>query len=445
QALLALTLVFAFIPFFARRLASRDMGAQMYVTTRQVESAKTAARIYVQENAASLPYEVTILSGNKFSDVLEPYGLPLGFVPRTALGQDISLIINKNSEEIFATIRLSGGNLSGIQRAELARRIGFYAVYDSGDPNGNIDVGVRLMDMYSDVVRRNEKNSENSVFLTDLDMGGFTLDNVSDAFTRNAVFDTGEVVTLSVNGTEMGRKDKNNIVNLNADKTVFQNKNGETALSIARGELKVGTLVAKTVSKFGDAGAVTVGDAGVDTFDMSEGRTGFNGPDKWIVNGDVVTSRISFSVERLDINSFLNATRGQDVYVDSETLSYSSASGIDTRNIYSSNITLRDQTSGGLMHGASGATVLDIRPAGTSILPDVLIDEINNGSFSIIENPTKDNGKTVTCKSIIEKLGYTYNQKSLSQQIVCQYVFWQRLERRIDVKQCLINGGSNCD
>ena len=32
QALLSLTLVFAFIPFFARRLATRDMGAQMYTT-----------------------------------------------------------------------------------------------------------------------------------------------------------------------------------------------------------------------------------------------------------------------------------------------------------------------------------------------------------------------------------------------------------------------------
>ena len=56
-----------------------------------------------------------------------------------------------------------------------------------------------------------------------------------------------------------------------------------------------------------------------------------------------------------------------------------------------------------------------------------------------------DNGETVTCQSVITGLGYTYNQKSLSQNIICQYVFWQRLENRIDIKQCLINGGGNCE
>ena len=445
QALLALTLVFAFMPFFANRLAMRDLNAQMYSTTRQVDVAKTAARIYVQENAASLPYDVTVISGNKFSDTLESYGLPLGFVPRTALGQDISLIITKHPDEIFATLRLSGGDLSGVQRAELARRIGFYAVYDSDNPDGVIDVGVQLSDMYSDVVRRNENNSDNSGFLTDLDMGGFTFDNVTDIFARNGVFDTGEIVTLNVNGTEAGRKEKNNIVSINAGKTVFQNKYGETALSIARGELSVDTLVAKTISKFGDGGALTVLDASVDNFDMSEGRIGFEGPDKWTVNGDVVTSRISFSVDRLDVSSFINVTRGQDVFIDSETLAYSSASGIDTKYIYSSNITLRDQTSAGIMRGMSGATVLDIRPAGTSLLPDVSVSDIDNSKFSIIKKASDDNGETVTCQSVITGLGYTYNQKSLSQNIICQYVFWQRLENRIDIKQCLINGGGNCE
>ena len=127
QALLALTLVFAFIPFFARRLAVRDMSAQMYATTHQVDTAKTAAKIFIQENADSIPYETTVISGDNFSSTLEPYGLPLGFVARTALGQSISLVITKTADEIAAVLRLSGGSLSRIQRAELARRIGFYA------------------------------------------------------------------------------------------------------------------------------------------------------------------------------------------------------------------------------------------------------------------------------------------------------------------------------
>ena len=49
QALLALTLIFSFIPFFAQRLAARDMDAQMYASTQKVEVAQTAARIFIRE------------------------------------------------------------------------------------------------------------------------------------------------------------------------------------------------------------------------------------------------------------------------------------------------------------------------------------------------------------------------------------------------------------
>jgi len=48
QALLALTCVFAFIPFFVRRMAARDMSTQMYSATRQIDTAATAARIYIR-------------------------------------------------------------------------------------------------------------------------------------------------------------------------------------------------------------------------------------------------------------------------------------------------------------------------------------------------------------------------------------------------------------
>lgn len=444
QALLALTLVFAFIPFFADRLARRDIGAQMYATTRQVDVARTAAKIFIRENANQLPYDRSIISGTNFSDILEPYGLPLGFVARTALGQDIILIIDKSNTEISAILRLRGGNLSPLQRAELARRIGFFAIYDADSPVGNIDIGIQLADMYSDVVRRNDKDPDSSGFLTDLDLGGFRFDNAANMLAHRATFDTGDITTLAISGTESGRKERSNIKHINTDKTVFQTGAGESALSLTRGTLTMDTLIGRTVSKFGDTGNMTFTDAAIDTFDMVAGRTSFTGPEKWNVGGNVVTSRITFNVERLDINSFLNATRGQDVFVDTDSLSYSTATGIDTDYIYASNITLRDQTSDGLKRGGSGATILDIRPAGTSLLPDALVDTIDNGTFEIIATPVEDNGKTVNCQSVISALGNTYNQKSLAQYIICQYVFWQRLEHRIDVKQCLIGGGSDC-
>lgn len=173
QALLALTLIFSFIPFFAQQLSSRDMDSQMYASTQKVDVASTAARIFIQENADALPYNTTVVSGDGFADLLEPYGLPLGFVARTALNQDIALVITKDLTTVSAYLQLTGGDLSDIQLAELARRIGFYATV-VGD---EIIVGLALDDYYSDVVRRNENNLDNSAFLTDLDMGGFVFDN----------------------------------------------------------------------------------------------------------------------------------------------------------------------------------------------------------------------------------------------------------------------------
>ena len=441
QALLALTCVFAFMPFFVRRMAARDMSTQMYSATRQIDTAATAARIYIRENATQLPYNETVISGDKFADVLESYGLPLGFVPRTALGQDIALVINRDTESVSAYLRMTGGDLSDVQMAEMVRRIGFYA----GSADGALLVGIALDDAYSDVVRRNDTDLDSGAFLSDLDMGGHNLNNASDVHMQTGEFETGEFTSLSLFGVESGRKVKNTIKEITADRAIFQSSDGASALSVTKGELNLASLDAKTISAFGDTGNFTATSGAVYDFAMTAGRTGFTGPANWNVRGSVVTSKINFSVERLEINSFLNASRGQDVYINSDSLEYSANSGINVATISASNITMRDQTSDALSSGETGDVVLDIRPAGTSILPDVLISGIDNGTIDIISNPSADDGDMVACKNIVDRLDGVYNQKSLAQYIICQYYFWQRLERRIDIKQCLLNGGGNCD
>ncbi len=440
QALLALTLMFSFIPFFAQRLSSRDMDAQMYSSTRKIETAQTAARIFIRERANDLPYNTTVISGNAFADLLEPYGLPLGFVPRTALGQDIALVINKDATQVSAYLELTGGDLSGIQIAELVRRIGFYAAAE-GD---KVIVGLALNEIYSDVVKRNENNLDNSAFLTDLNMGGFVFNNAGDIFARRGEFETGQFGTLSLFGEENGRKTKNEIEVMASEKAVFQSQSGEAALSVTRGTLFVNSVNAKTISKFGDTGNFESFSAAAYDFAMTAGKNSFYGPTKWNVGGDVITDNINFSLERLEVDSFVNVSRGQDVYIDPDNLQYSSRSGIETSYIAASNITMRDQTSDALNRGETGAVVLDIRPAGTSVLPDALLDSVDNSVFAIIDKPSSDDGKTVDCRSIITDLEGRYNQKSLSQYIICQYVFWQRLEKRIDIKQCLLEGKSGC-
>lgn len=441
QALLALTCIFAFMPFVATRLATRDTAAQMYASTRQIDIAHTAARIFVRENANALAYNQTVFSGNNFVDTLEPYGLPLGFIPRTAMGQDISLVVDKDATNISAYLKMTGGDMSGVQLAEMARRLGFYASVDNGD----LIVGIALDDAYSDVVRRNDIDLDSGAFLADLNMGGYSLENIGGIIMRRGEFETGEFTTLSLVGAENGRKVKNAIKTINTDKSVFQSADGTSALSLTRGSLSVASVDARTVAAFGDTGNFTARSAATYDFAMTAGRTSFTGPNEWNVHGNVVSDKINFSVERLEISSFLNASRGQDVYINTDTLEYSANSGIQVGSIATSNITMRDQTSDALSQGQTGAVILDIRPAGTSILPDILVNGIDNAAFAIIASPSRDSADTIDCRSVISSTDSSYNAKSLAQYVVCQYMYWVRLEQRIDIKQCLLDGKSDCE
>ncbi len=416
------------------------MNAKMYVSTRQIETAQTAARIFVHENASNLNYGTMIVRGDEFTDLLEPYGLPLGFVPRTALGQEIILVLNKTDNQINSYLRVVGGNLSQLNIAEMARRIGFYATVD----DDVLVVGLALESGYSDVVSRNDVDGYDNAFLTDLDMGGFAIDNAASVVGMGGEFETVEFGMLNISGTESGRRAKNVMKNVRTDKTLFQSKNGEVALAIVRGNINIENVTARTVSKFGDVGTFSANDAAVNDFAMTAGYTNFVGPSDWKIHGNVVTGRINFSVDQLDIDSYLDAARGQDVYINTDDLEYSTSSGIDADYISASNITLRNQTSRALSMGKTGSVLLDIRPAGTSVFPDISVDNINNDNFSILTDATANSSKTIGCKSIISELGGKYNSKSVAQNIICQYVFWQRLEHRIDIKQCLLDGKGDC-
>ena len=439
QALLALTLVFAFMPFFARTISSRDAAAQMYAVTEQIESVYGAARIYLYEEKDNLPYKKQELKGEDLISVLENYGLPMGFVPRTYFNQNISLIIDKNEEGVFSFINITDGKLSKVQLAELARRIGFYAHIR----NDNIEVDIPLDIKYSDIVSKKESN-EQVGFLSQLDMGDKSIDKIGVLFARNGAFESAQFNNLTLYGAEESRREKNKILDLYANKAVFQSADGGAALSLTYGEINTGGASLRTISRFGTTGAFESNVASVYDFAMSESRTGFEGPADWLVRGSVLADNFSFTVDRLDIDSYLDASRGQDVYINPETLSYATSKGIDVKNIYAANISLRDQTSYGLLDGQSGVLLIDIRPAGTSLLPDVLVDNINNDSFEIIADPKDTSGKMVSCKDIISQMDVTYNSKSLAQNIICQYVFWQRLETRINIKQCLQSGRSDC-
>lgn len=439
QALMALTLVFVFMPFFAKRISAYDNAAQMFAATNQIENVYTAARIYLREEKDNLPYKKEELSKDKLVDVLENYGLPLGFVPETSLKQDISLVIDKNENGTSGYLKISGGKLSKSQLAELTRRVGFYANL----VDNVIEVSIPLDEMYSDIVSKKE-TGENVGFLSELDLNENSIDKVGVLYARNGEFETAQFNTLVLYGVEANRNDKNKISDLYTNRTVFQSADGGSALAMSRGDLSVNSVTVRTIARFGTAGAFESDVAAVYDFAMAEGKTGFTGPADWLVRGSVKADNFNFTTERLDVGAYINASRGQDVYVDPDSLEYNSKSGIDVKNVSAANITLRDQTSYGLLNGQSGVVIIDIRPAGTSVLPDVYVDTISNESFDIIADAKDVDGKIVSCKDIIAGLDGVYNNKSLAQNLICQYVFWQRLEARIDLKQCLMSGRSDC-
>lgn len=416
-----------------------DNSAQMYSATNQIETVYGVARVYLRENKDDLPYKKTTLAKDKLIEVLEEYGLPLGFVPKTSLGQNIQLIVDKTQDGIDGYIKLSGGNLSKMQLAELTRRIGFYAK----NINDTIEIKIPLDEMYSDIVNKKE-TGENVGFLSELDLNDNSIDKIGILFARNGEFETAQFNTLVLYGVESGKNEKNKISDLYTNKTVFQSSDGGSALSVSRGDLNVSGATLRTIARFGTAGSFESNYASVYEFSMSEGRSGFVGPGNWLVRGSVKSDNFTFSTERLDIGAYIDASRGQDVYIDPDSYEYNAKSGVDVKNIYAANITLRDQTSYGLLNGQSGAAIIDIRPSGTSVLPDAYVDTVDNDSFEIIADAKDVDGKTVNCKEVISSLDSVYNSKSLAQNLICQYVFWQRLENRIDIKNCLLSGRDDC-
>ena len=440
QALLAISLMFVFIPVLTNRLIVNDMDAKMYSSVHHIDQAQTAARIFIRENVETLPYGKTTIRGNDFADILEPYGLPLGYIPQTAFGQDIYLVVDKDETGVGGSLMIDGGNLTGIQTAEMVRRIGFYAERTTS----GIMVGIPLNTLYQDVVRRNETDIVGSAFLTDLNMNDFSIENTNKVIGHNLDANTASFDTLNITGVEGDRNSKNKIKVLDSNKSIFQSKSGGSALALTRGSLKAKSVFGKTISQYGNTGSFESDSASVYSFDLTAGRTGFTGPVKWDVRGNLETEHIAFGVERLEVGSYLNVSSGQDVYLSGETVSYNTSSGISVSNVTASHITLRDQTSRALDAGDTGAVIVDIRPASTTVLPDVWVASINNDGFAILRNPKKSDDATMDCRSVISQLGETYNSKSLAQHILCEYLFWSRLEQRINAKQCLMAGGSDC-
>jgi hypothetical protein len=466
QALLALALVIAFLPMFARKIHDKNTNRENVAAVQQISFAFDAARAFIYEEFDNFPDGVKVFSGDEFVEKLEPFGLPLGFQTTTPLGQSISLIVSKEGRNIFSALAMHGGKIGDLRRAEILARIGFWGIAIDEDgglvgatggwktdyvPNNLIlnpdDILVRVPEdeEFSELVARNSKNPDKNVFHTDLLMDG---NSISAALALSANIGRAKNVTANdfvLSGIEADKKNKNEIGGIRAGSVRFSAIDGNP-LTITRSDLTTGLFSAASIANYGDLPSLTTKNLSIRDFNMTAGRTSFAGPRQWDVKTNAYFTNITLSVERLSITSSLDTSRGQDVFLDEtgESLEYTSGSGVRAGTIKTDNIILRDQISSALLAGGTGAALLEIRPNGTSVMPDVLIAGINNDQMKIPLSANDNFGKLEPCKNIIARFGGKYNSASLSDYLICQFVMLNRIEHRIEIKKCLLNGGTNC-
>lgn len=466
QALLALALVIAFLPMFVKKVADKNTNRENIAVVQQITSAFDAARAFIYEEFDNFPNGVETFSGDEFVRTLEPYGLPLGFVPRTPLGQSISLVVSKNGKDILAALVVDGGKLGRFRRAEIMARIGFWGMLADGDgplkgatggwsmsdvPNGvtfnpdDILVLVPEEEEFSELILRNAKNPDKNIFHTNIKMDGNNITSVAALSANNGKIKNVAASDFLLSGIETDRKNKNDIGLVRARKVWFSAANGNP-LTIVRSDLRTGLFSATSVANYGDAPNLTARNVEVRDFSMAAGKTGFAGPSQWNINTTASFTNITLNVERLSLSSFLDTSRGQDIFLneDGSSLEYMAGSGIRAKTLRTDNIIFRDQISSELLSGGTGAALLEIRPAGTTSLPDASLAGINNDQLKIPISAEDNSGKLETCRAIISRLGGKYNAASLADNIVCRFVLYNRIERRIEIKKCLLDGGTQC-
>ena len=471
QVLLALTLVFSFMPFLAKKLANRDMAAQMYSAKQSVETVYNAARLYLYDNKDKLP-DATVLEDSDLVTALGPYGLPRGFNPETSLGQKITFTIDVKEVEqetcpelgeecyddeapeylrpvIQAVVHVKpkkNVSLKEYQVAELARMIGFFA-----KPSGTeINVPVPVDVMYTDVVLRQEVDG-NVGFLTELQMGDnenkYDIDMVGALFAESGDFNKAQFTNLYITGNHVDNSPIK--IPMNANKFYFKTSDNTAPLSInsiADNTLTIGSNIA---SGQVNAGSVLSNPKlyahTLETVSPSIGEFVSNEGCNWTVANNLIINpdaKGEFSVTTLEVKK-------GDLYgaptSDLDNFKFNKDSGItiDSGFIYSPKITLVGAKMIEIANkGVTDNVQIELALSGTSTLPDINVgfktDDrgkiiLTEGNV-IIADPTSKDNNFVACNGLLPDVHYS--KTSLSRAIICSYIFWERLERRMNVKIC---------
>lgn len=447
QALLALTLVFAFLPFLAGKLSSRDMTNKLYSAKEIIDTAQIAARIYLTENIDSLTYKKHVYSDaddlppsdKNFVKTLEMYGLPLGFRAKTIFNQNIDFIIDKTDVNgqpmVDAYLKINQGDMSKYQMAELARMIGFYAVKIKEGNKDYIKVYVPTTEEeteFQDIVLRNEPANAGG-FNADLNMNSNNIWNVSkmgkDFSLTATVHGQGIFTDLTFDGSVA--IDDLNVANNVVFRGTLETSGNITAFNILNGG-NIGS------SEDGPVTSISTTTADVSTLAGSNAALYAK---YWDVKGGVEATKTTFqNIATLNLNGVTikipkSCGAGTNCDVSVETLR---VSGIKTHSQWGENV------------GGGYDVTYRMDPSETLDFYDLEINLDWTGEYNgiisnngIIFNEYHNTNNQVTaCADILSNINNipSVSANSIVGAIACKYIFLRRLERRIKTYLCFTKG-----
>lgn len=432
QALLALTLVFAFLPFLAGKLSSRDMTNKLYSAKEIIDTAQIAARIYLTENIDSLAYKTYIYSdagdSPNFFTTLEPYGLPLGFKAKTIFNQNIDFVIDKQyiagQPMVDAYLKVDQGNMTKYQMSELTRMLGFYAVKEQD----YIKVYVPTTEQeseFQDIVLRSEP--ANAIgFKDSLDMNGNDIVNVKEM---------GKDYLLTANVDEDGI---GGFTNLTFKEPVTIDKLSVSNSVTFRGKLKTsGKISAFNIIDGGNIGGDGSVVNNILTAGTNVGTLLINNAvlyaKLWDVGGEVNAPYAIFKIENLslsnvDVKFYEAACSGERGRANC---------GVSVDTLRASKIRYTDS--------AGKQTDVGVDPGDVFQFDDVIINSIAWKNIALIRHRYGYGSGTsgvVSCDSVISGTFQSDNHLSLDEHsliglIACKYIYLERLERRIKRYICV--------
>ena len=468
------------MPFFANKLSSRDTEARLYSVVGQIETVHNVARIFLRDEFRNnFPNNIKVVFGkipygcpdNKncnFNAALEPYGLPMGFNPETIFKQDISLVAIKDENgSTSGYIRLTRGDLSdsNLEWAQLLRMLGFYASGNDANINESteIHITVPVEEPYTDVVLRRETD-ENIGFLTELDMGGYSIKNIGSLYANKGNANTATIVDLSLvdnasietpkleakvsffHPSYLLHAYRDSVLSLTNSNISANNADFAGAQSLADATMwGIGTVTADNI--YANALHMAADD---NSFTVDGDATGTLNGSVFLKNGKVEIYNEDLYVQNLfgffyeaDEDPQLELTKnfGTDVrdtlYIDRLVATESAKMRKIIQEVQENRLPSADVD-------------INFLAGSVSLIPDILVvgdDAFDNSRIPFINNFLAEEATPATCSlPFTEKTwlqGGNLIKNSMVYNVLCQYLFYHRLERRLNhklLKKCVDNG-----